>query len=145
MNLIDNIILSLEKEDIRQKNIYGNGFFCEPISESQKKEVTIYFENTVNLKINSDYMKLLEISNGMSVNGFNLYSAKEFMDENNEYIKYDETYFVYSSESTTRIAHHIKSDSFMILDRTTWEVLNVFPDFSSALKFNLEDCCILDV
>lgn len=152
---IECIKQKLIDENAKEKEIYGEGFLLEPTSTS---EIEVFIKEvyaSFSIDVSTDYLELVKLSNGLSVNGLNIYGIYPYngnyfidgvLDINNEFWSEPtlRKYFSYGDESSTRLVFNIELSRYEAVDSVTWEMIEHFSSFSGLLSYVIEECHILD-
>ena len=95
-------------------------------------------------RLSEDYFELLRITDGFSLNGFNLYSSSEKNEnfylpgiiETNIAFWEEESlrnYIAYADENTSRLVFNLTTEKFECVDSITWEAIKEFDSFFETL------------
>ncbi|OCH32012.1 hypothetical protein A6E13_15675 [Aliivibrio fischeri] len=150
---IEQIKNKLTAENKKEQEAYGSGFLLSPAFNIDDKIKSIY--SLFNIKLSNDYLELLNLSNGFSINGLNIYGISAYNDDyfidsiidiNNEFWTEPtlRKYFSYGDESSTRLVFNIEQLRYEAVDSVTWEMIEYFPSFNELLSYIFEQCNIFD-
>ncbi|WNJ94327.1 YrhA family protein [Vibrio ruber] len=152
---ISDILSLLNSENQLEKNEYGEGFLLNAAEDTEIENLKKIVLAQFGIDVSSEYLEILKLSNGFSVNGFNLYGSKPYdedffidgiVDINKEFWTEDSLrqYFTYGDESSTRLVYNMDSNLYEAVDNVTWEKLEIFHDFSDLLNYVFENNNIFD-
>lgn len=155
MNNVNELINYLIEKNSEEQTHFGEGFFLTPISLDELKAFNAHFTQAFNFQAPSELLDLLKISNGFSVNGLNLYSAKEqnepyylagIIEANQEFHieKSLRNFVAFCDESSSRVVYNFEVNQFQIVDYFTWEELESFPTLSMAIRSLLKTANIFE-
>lgn len=144
-------------ENKKEKEAYGEGFLLEPISMSTS-EIEMFIkrvDGSFNIDVSTDYLELIKLSNGLSVNGLNIYGVSPYngdyfidgiLDINDEFWSEPtlRKYFSYGDESSNRLVFNIELSRYEAVDSVTWEMIEYFSSFSDLLSYIINECHIFD-
>jgi len=107
------------------------------------------------MRLPDDYISLLKLSDGFSVNGLNLYSSNT-QDEpyylpgliETNLLFWQETelkkYIAFGEENSYRLVFATDKQKYVCVDRVTWEPIQEFNELFELLNFVLVEACILE-
>ncbi|MBB1471245.1 hypothetical protein H5232_22915 [Pseudoalteromonas sp. SG41-5] len=155
MSDIKKLINYLIEKNSEEQTHFGEGFFLTPISLDEVKAFSAYFTKAFKFQPPSEFLDLLKISNGFSINGLNLYSAKEQNEpyylagiiEANQEFHVEESlrnFVAFCDESSSRVVYHLEVNQFQIVDSFTWEELESFPTLTLAISSLLKTANIFE-
>lgn len=139
--LIDQLIVQNKKEIA----MYQDGFLLTPATNLQISSLNMAAQNLFNESLSSEYIELLKLSNGFSINGLNIYGTNtldgavyipNLIEANNAFYELDslKQYISYADENMSRLVYDRTMKAFLIVDRVTWEKLSEHQTFNEALS-----------
>ena len=142
-------------ENKKEIDLYGEGFLLSPASEEDINILKDKMKNSFNIELSGDYLELLSLSDGFSVNGFNLYGSKIFSngyfvnglwDANKEFREEPSLnkYIAYGEESSLRLVFNNETNYYEAVDSISWDKIDSFDSFSELLLYVFSDACIFD-
>lgn len=142
-------------EDKKEKEVYGEGFLLNAIDQNSIDTLVMNANKLFNTELSNDYLELLKLTDGFSINGLNIYGSSQYnqdyfidgiLDVNNEFWTEPtlRNYLSYGSESSTRLVFNMESLRYEAVDSVTWEMIESFPSFSELLYYILVECNIFD-
>ncbi|NLR24360.1 SMI1 / KNR4 family protein [Pseudoalteromonas sp. CO342X] len=152
MSVLINLI---EQKNKIEESQYQEGFLLPPATEKQLIKLQ---ENSLRFfkgKISDQFIELLKISNGFSVNGLNVYGANTI--ESPIYlpgiIEADESFYeecslkqfiAYADENMSRVVFNLNTRLYAVIDRVTWEIIDEYETFEEALLALIEESCVFE-
>ncbi|CAM3664375.1 hypothetical protein VA7868_00405 [Vibrio aerogenes CECT 7868] len=152
---INDILNRLKIEDQKEADEFEEGFLLDAAQADDIEQLKRTVDEKFGIEISPEYLELLRLSNGFSVNGLNLYATQPYdedyfidgiIDINEEFHTEAslKTYFAYGEESSTRLVYNLKTTRYEAVDSVTWEKLQDFDAFSQLLDYVIEESCIFD-
>ncbi len=149
------ILNTLSKENEKEINEFGHGFFLPPLDEESAATLAIVAQQALKQRLSEEYLTLIKITDGFSLDGFNLYSSSETNEsfylpgviEANVAFWEEESlrnYIAYADENTSRLVFNLTQKKYECVDNITWETIEVFESFFEALAFILKESQIID-
>ncbi|MBB1302760.1 MAG: hypothetical protein ACJAVX_003459 [Pseudoalteromonas rhizosphaerae] len=155
MSDIKKLINYLIEKNSEEQTHFGEGFLLTPISLDELKAFNAHFTKAFNFQPPNELLDILKISNGFSVNGLNVYSAKEqnepyylagIIEANQEFHTEESlrNFVAFCDESSSRVVYNLKVNQFQIVDSFTWEELESFPTLTLAISSLLKTANIFE-
>ena len=152
---INSIKEKLKVENENEELKYGEGFLLASIHVDEIDMLKKMINKLFNVEVSNDYVELLKLSNGFSVNGLNIYGASQYnedyvidgiLDINSEFWTEPtlRKYLSYGDESSTRLVYNMDSLKYEAVDSITWEMIESFQSFSELLCYVLDECQIFE-
>ncbi|SKA52336.1 YrhA family protein [Photobacterium toruni] len=152
MNNIEKLLYIENNKEIKS---YGEGFLLPPASKEDIENLKLRMKNTFDMELSNDYLRLLSLSDGFSVNGFNLYGSKIFSngyfinglwDANQEFREEPSLnkYIAYGDESSMRLVFNIENSCYEAVESISWDHIASFDSFLELLQYVFNDACIFN-
>lgn len=152
---INSVLKTFIDEDLIERKEYEEGFLIDSIDDADIEPLKNTVRDQFGVSLSEEYIEFLRLSNGLSVNGLNVYGGKPYdedyyingiVDLNSE-LWTEPTltnYFSYGDESSTRLIYNKESKLFEAVDSVTWEKLDSFNSFGELLEYVIKTCHIFD-
>ena len=142
-------------ENKKEIELYGEGFLLSPASEYDIEILKVKVKNAFNIELSNDYLMLLLLSDGFSVNGLSVYGSKIFSNGyfNNGILEANKAFWMesslskyisYGEESSMRLVFNNEKNRYEAVDPVSWDVIDSFGTFYELLQYVLNDACIFD-
>lgn len=148
------VLQALIHQHNEDESTFGAGFFLDSATSIELETLRDKVQEQFNVTLPDEYLEILKLTNGFSLNGLNLYGSAQkqepyFLDgivDANEAFWEEESlkpFFAFAEESTTRLAYFKDQNKYVVVDNVTWETIEEFETFGKAFAFLVDDCSIL--
>ncbi|WDD97033.1 YrhA family protein [Thalassomonas actiniarum] len=155
MTDINQILTSLKRKNSEEIQTYEEGFLLAPASPQALEQLTTLSEKYLKQPLSPEYVECLQLSDGFSLNGLNIYGTTEKLDPyflpgivqvNLAFWQEDfhRQYIYYGDESQYRLAFDIKNKKYVCLDQNKHKALQFFDSFGQLLNAVIIEARILN-
>jgi len=152
---INQILTSLKRKNSEEIQTYDEGFLLPGATNEALEQLAKLSEKYLKQPLSPEYIECLQLSDGFSLNGLNIYSSIEKLDPyflpgivqvNLAFWQEDfhRQYIYYGDESQYRLAFDISNKKYVCLDQNKHKALHFFDTFSQLLNAVIIEARILN-